>query len=437
MTSEQDVDVSVQVAVAVLPDNYKQSQQRESDLLESVGIGASGNDGSHHYCCTENAANVNACSGSSNSLGQLIVRDVLDSSDETSVATITVPAHSLTHLGGIAMRGVRLFETTTHMVVVVGNCSPSQSSDNKVIVHGNIIWTSYIATNSLPFILVVTLCQLALVIWYRRLMIKNASSRIRLEEWIFGTLVLALCAFTIRSILYLVVSTADSEVVWSRVLSDFASRAKIIASRCLYVMVAMGWGVTTPNLSRTSTSLIFVTGGAYLIASLLLVAEDDTSGGKRPPSLLENLSALITIIFLIWIPAALAMTMRALSASNEHLKLKRFQWMLRVYFLSILLKVVLISLFFWDMIKDGGREFDTMTVTEGDELIYLVIVGCIAYLWRPNPDATLYGYALLDHDELADNDDTKAPGFDLELEEMNERDVEQEDVDFQEKGVVA
>jgi len=58
-------------------------------------------------------------------------------------------------------------------------------------------------------------------------------------------------------------------------------------------------------------------------------------------------------------------------------------------------------------------------VVETEEVIYLLVLACIAVLWKPNPDAQEYGYYVL----LGDQDEpTRGDGsteFDLELTETN------------------
>ena len=62
-------------------------------------------------------------------------------------------------------------------------------------------------------------------------------------------------------------------------------------------------------------------------------------------------------LFLIWIPFALLSTMKYLKLNEEHI-------------LEIALNIFQVILFFNDMINRGGRNFDLMSIREGNEIIH-------------------------------------------------------------------
>merc|ERR1712106_69605 len=82
------------------------------------------------------------------------------------------------------------------------------------------------------------------------------------------------------------------------------------------------------------------------------------------------------------------------------------------------------GLFFGDMVTTGGRRYDMESSREVSQIIHLVILWCLAYLWKPNPSQQQYAYVLLeDQNELEnenENGDGKLTGMtDLELTEIN------------------
>merc|ERR1712157_558999 len=107
--------------------------------------------------------------------------------------------------------------------------------------------------------------------------------------------------------------------------------------------------------------------------------------------------------------------------NGEECKLMRYRWILRIFFLAIALSIGQIVLFFWDMIKSGGRNYDLESVRIGNEVIHLIALACIAYLWRPNPSQRQFAYVLLDENGEAptlDEDNTMGFAADLELMEV-------------------
>jgi len=435
VTRPQNHTVFVDVAIAIIPDEYENIllDEGEEGLLLTAGIGAEGTrDGIYYGCCTDDAIAAGACSiddNNNNNNGgngefydekdRIIVRNWKN----VRLSTFEIFPNSLDYNGTIAMAGVRGFEVTTHTAIVFGNCDSLQGQYEMVLVQGTVIWLSYIAGNSLPLVLVLGIAHLSLMLWFRRLMQTNESTRIRIEEWIYATTVLAFVSTVLLAIRYAVESSSDREMYGVRFLSDIADAVKGVVSRCLYVMMALGWGVTKPSLRLSTRITIQTIGGVWIIARTF----DDFYAKLyftplEPPAIMTSIMLYIpplaNFFIFFWIPVALCRTMSELAANQEHRKLQRFRWMLRIFFLAIVLTILEIFLFFWDMIKDGGREYDAMSIVEGNNIIYFLILLCIAMLWRPNPEAPEYGYVLLGEDE--EDNDLHFNNNDMELVERDE-----------------
>lgn len=398
----------VEVVVSILPDDWTRTtanNQQGKDMLQAMGVGASGNDNKYHECCTQEAIDANAC----DDLGSLIVSHKKGIFRSISVE---IGANMLSRNQSLAMEGVVSFEFTSHVALVFANCNTNQSP---VTIKGDVIWMSYVASNRLPLSVVLMMAHMALACWFRFLMVQNQNSRIKMEEWIFGTLLLAVAAATFSTVLMTVEVVYDHQVSILMLMAELVNACKHIASRCLYVTVALGLGVVTASLEKTTKSAIIAVGASWLAASSLNAATEimDPYNDKNfVTSLTGKLVTLLNFVFFIWIPIALMLgTIKGLKAvGDQELKLNRYRIMMRIYILAVILTFLLWVLFFWDMISDGGREFDLTSVVVGNELIYFVVLACIAVLWRPNPDAQNYSYVL-----LMEEDDEGNGNFDLEM----------------------
>merc|ERR1719491_1779817 len=122
---------------------------------------------------------------------------------------------------------------------------------------------------------------------------------------------------------------------------------------------------------------------------------------------MNQLGFYLNLIFLIWIPVAMNRTMTDLQSNNELHKMNRYKWMRKIYLLTIALTIIMVVIFFVDMIQTGGQNFDLTSIDEGNRLIYVVVLTCISVLWQPNPQAPEFGYALLMGDLQNDNNETK------------------------------
>jgi len=284
--------------------------------------------------------------------------------------------------------------------------------------------------STLPLYAVLTGITAGLALWYHRLMIVHADARIKVEEWILLTLRLAAIAAGLQTVLIAAEVYLEDEHLALKLLSDVVRSLAAAASRCLYLVLALGLGVITSSLSKTTHGVLRACLGLYVVG---LFGIDSMDVVERGPfiAVLEEVVLVLDIAFLVWIPCALCATMRYLNRNDEELKLVRYRWILRIYFLTIALSVVQIGLFFWDMIQSGGRNYDLESVREGNQVIQLIILACIAYLWRPNPSQQQYAYVLLDGDdeEVAfDGDDNTTGLADLELTEV----VKEEEVVIEE-----
>jgi len=288
-------------------------------------------------------------------------------------------------------------------VLVFGNCWQANpnvtfTSALSVRIHGTVDFLSFVSAATLPFFLTLTVCHVLLCLWYRRLMSQNTESRIMIEQWIFYTLILAAVAVSLQSLLY-TAQTISSVKKWLylQVCAQFALSMAHAVSRCLYLLLAMGVGVTTPRVNSTRTTFaIACLLGIYLFCETV----DSLSNiyGFNAPfyNLAATLEAYLGMILWVWIPVEVRKTIRYLEFRNESHKVERYHQIFMIYLLAAVLTLLQYAVLLFDLQYNAGRDYSFMDLTETGDAIYLVILACMCWLWRPNPSQQMYSYQLLD-----------------------------------------
>jgi len=411
--SENSNTVTVEVVASILPNDYKKREAEgqyeskngvaQAPLLQAMGIGAE-KDNQFYTCCDNNAYNAKVC----DNLGGLIISDdsVIDRYDK-----IVFDPDMTVGNASIGMDAVVIFDFTTHVGFTVANCnftSVSYGESNALSVTGGLIWNSYIAKNTFSYSMLILLSHLALLCWFRYRMNLHKSYRIRVENWILCVLSFAFADAFFDLLLDLVEASAEREIVWLRSIADLVNGAAHVISRCLYVVVALGLGVNKTSLQNQTQGMIAV---LALVIFMTKIASEEMGIAhllKRQKygndeEAMNQIGFYLNLVFFIWIPVAMNRTMKTLQSNKEFHKINRYEWMFKIYFLTIILTIIMIVFFFVDMIQTGGQKFDLTSIDEGNRLIYIVILTCISVLWQPNPQAPEFGYALL-ADNLLNNE---------------------------------
>jgi len=342
--------------------------------------------------------------------------------------------------GGFRHGNMAWFSYTTHVVMVIGNCNvpPPNSAfiEPRLTVDGGLLWISnigFFADASMLFPLFMAVAHFGVLFWYRRRMNENRDSRIQIEIWIYNILLLAFVS-TFLDFSYLtaeIVFAPEREHLLLRMMTDFTNKAAHIGSRCLYVVLAHGLGCIKTQLSKlTQVSLlllgllIFVTKeAAEGMGDLAFLRRDNAwkSDFNQERHELLKLSFRLNWIFLFWIPLALLRTMRYLRLTEDQHphKLQRYRWMLGIFFGSILTVLAMSAL--W-MFTGGFRRTHTTTTDSSkkssfftmdtfdrvNHIIYWMVLTSIAVLWKPTPEAPMYGYLRLTDDEVENHNNNAA-----------------------------
>ena len=179
-------------------------------------------------------------------------------------------------------------------------------------------------------------------------------------------------------------------------------------SRCLLVMVSLGWGVVRADLGTTLPKIvalgIFYVGvsGVNEFMTTLAVAEMKTLSIDEEDELFDIIEILsfmvfvVDVIFVLWILDALNSTMEYLENMNQTRKLMRYLRFRCVFLFAILFSVVWVVFSLVDTYDEDGilEEQHEWVVVAAKELNYLFLLVGIAALWWPNPAAKEYAYAM-------------------------------------------
>lgn len=190
-------------------------------------------------------------------------------------------------------------------------------------------------------------------------------------------------------------------------------------SRCLIVMVSLGWGVVRDDLGPVLNRIRFL-GGLYVAASLLcdiftVVAYTEIQKLSQEEeveifdivTILRLSIFLIDVVFYLWIMDSLNSSMEYLESMGQTRKLERYL-RLRCLLLFSILFAVMTSVFgavndFDEGIVDNEQNW---VVGAAGEMNYLFVLMAVAVLWRPSPTAKEYAYVM----ELAGDDDSDDEG---------------------------
>jgi len=276
-----------------------------------------------------------------------------------------------------------------------------------------------------------TCIHIGLVVWYRYQMFLNHANRIQVESWIFYVLLLAsldalfYLSYQILEVNFSSYSTSTSDKVvhehlfWRDVSNVVTTTGRVI-SRCLYVAIALGLGVIKTRLSSTTAFCLLTVGCTVWIVELIADGVGDVSFLRRDEDFLDRpnqireslnkLSFYINTIFLVWIPCALHNTIKSIRRLPNEMrmerKLKRYQALWCIYFLSLGFTFLMVLLSITDMVDTGGKNFDSSSFDDGNHVIYIVVLASMAMLWKPNPMAPMYGYQLLQEDNNNNNNNS-------------------------------
>ena len=395
---------AIDIAVFLLPRSCVHSKNG-CDWAE-LGVGKRTDDGSLRWCCSQEAIDLGICDDKDSQYGRLMI----DSSKfKGNHRFVTIPAE-----GPVSKQiryGKMEEKESGSYVVIYANCN---EHGREIWVQGESVWKSkhgYLPGELYGFMFfytIITLLYFALLLWYGVSMYVNEESRIEIEKWIFLSICLGLLEMIFRTGDYYVWNAdgyRSSFIIWIGVL---AGTVKQGVSRCLIVMVSLGWGVVRDTLG-SQMRVIIVLGALYIgvsaVRDLMIVfaIEDlNTLSFENEEKIFDVVKILtlvvsaINVIFIMWILDALNNTMLYLENMNQSRKLERFLKLRCLFLMSILFATVWAVFTMVDTVNEDGivEEEHAWLIDAATEINYLFVLIGVAYLWRPNPSAREYAYVM-------------------------------------------
>uniref|UniRef100_A0A7S4ADS0 GOST seven transmembrane domain-containing protein n=1 Tax=Pseudo-nitzschia australis TaxID=44445 RepID=A0A7S4ADS0_9STRA len=393
---------ALDIAVFHLPEECA-STRAGCDWTE-LGVGAKSDDGVLRYCCSSDAITMGLCAGTQ--FGRLIM------DNEKFVGKhrlMNVPSNG-NYSNHLRYGRFEETEESGRYVVVFANCN---DEGRRVIVEGNTVWRSkhgYLPGDLfglMYFYGFLFLVYFAFLTWYGITMKMFEDANIPIQSWIFGTICMGTLEVFFRSG-DLFVWNEDGSRFWvAYYVGVIIGALKRGISRCLLVMVALGWGVIRDELGPIMKKINLL-GGLYIVVSLVndimtevMVAEIQRMNQEEEEEIFDILSilgfviVLIDVMFYFWIIDSLSGTMEYLENMKQTRKLLRYLRLRCILMFSILAGVIWAVFGIVDTYDQGiVTQEATWVIDAAMEMNYLFVLIAVAMLWRPQANAKEYAYVM-------------------------------------------
>lgn len=409
-----------------------------------LGIGVKDILGNVRYCCSEEAVALKLCDNSD--FGQIII----DSSYDGVHRPILMPQTG-DYVGKVDIPKMETKEGTGTYTLVVSNC---YDYGRNILVEGPYEWKSkggFLPGNLFDewhFLMFLTVFYCGLLFWYARSMSENRNSVIGIQKWILGTIALAVVELFFRSCDYF--EWNKDGIRHNGLLYMWISVGvlKGSISRCLLVMVSLGWGVIRDTLGDSMKkiimlgvlygSLAFLRDSAeiWFVEEVQVFSEDEEKKMLYEIydlfEILTFITAAIDVTFYMWILDSLNSTMQYLENMNQSMKLKRYLRLRLILLFSILFGVA------WAIFGIVDVSMDDSILIEGKEWIiramwvvnYTFVLVSIALLWKPDPRAKEFAYVMelpsIGDDMVLDTNIGTVDDYDEDGVNVSYSDVEQD-----------
>lgn len=393
---------ALDIAVFHLPEECD-STRTGCDWPE-LGVGARSEDGNLRYCCSSDAISMGLCAGTQ--FGRLIM-DAENFAGKHRM--INIPAVG-TYSNYLKYGRFEETEQSGKYLVVFANCN---DEGRQVIVEGKTVWKS--AHGYLPgdlfglmyFYAFLFLAYFAILIWYGITMKMFEDANIPIQTWIFGTIFMGTLEVFFRSG-DLFVWNEDGTRFWvAYYVGIIIGVLKRGISRCLLVMVSLGWGVVRDDLGSIMKKIHFL-GGVYIVTTLVeeimtevayseiqRISQEEEEEIFDIVSILGLVVVLIDLTFYFWIIDSLSGTMEYLETMKQTRKLLRYLRLRCILMFSILFGVMWAVFGIVDTYDQGIVTQEAKWVLDAAmEMNYLFVLIAVAVLWRPQENAKEYAYVM-------------------------------------------
>jgi Lung seven transmembrane receptor len=364
------------------------------------GVGVLDDMGYVAWCCDRFAVEAGLCQNTSAARDRLILTGNFTGFHET----INVPPNGT--MAKTASTGdFRIFDTGT-WVLVFTNC---KESGRDVVLTGSVVFESengYLPGERFPYMyfsIALTVAYFLLFAWFACLMRRHADSRIPIEKWILLTIAIGLLEMSFQTADYVVWNDTGYQNFGIATVSILLGVLKHAQARCLFLMVSLGWGVTTDRLSKLTLSCIFILGavyagvGAALDISLIVAIENMKSMTYKDEmnllglaEQLESALYFVSFIFVFWTTIALTWTIMTLRNTNQTRKLGRYWRLTAVLLASYLCSAVVVYV---AKSHNHDQRYEQLEDSATEAIFFMMLMG-VSCLWRPNESAREYAYAM-------------------------------------------
>lgn len=371
-----------------------------------LGIGGADAIGNTHWCCSEDTAALGICDESS--IGRLIIDNELFGGEQRP---LVVPSTG-DFEGSIDIAPkMDSKQGTGKYTLVLANCD---DYGRDVHMHGKYLWKSkdgYLPGNlfsELYFFVLMTLFYGAFLCSYAFSMKKNEDATIGIQRWILCTIVLSVIELFLKTSDYMEWNVNGFRMDFIMYLWILVDVLKGAISRCLLVMVSLGWGVIRDTLGEQMRKIV-VLGIIYSalalgrnVAEVVFVEELQVLSIEEEEqiydifSILTVATSIVDVTFYMWILDGLNSTMQYLENMNQHMKLKRYLRLRLILLLSILFAIVWSIFGIVDATKEGNllNQGDEWLIRGLWEMNYTFVLVTIAWLWKPDPRAKEFAYVM-------------------------------------------
>jgi len=382
-----------------------------------LGVGANDGVGNLRWCCSDDAAALDLCKGGPKQEGRLIVDPDKFQGQHTFLG---VPP------SGEWKREVKLgmFDLNDDedgkekggdgkYVLVMANCN--DVIGRNLTVSGEYVWKSahgYLPGNlfgEMYFFEFLTVCYTILLAWYGIKMSIHRDEVIPIQKWMAGTIGIGLLEVFFKAG-DLWVWNIDGDRFWFSLYTGvIVGVCKRAISRCIVVMLCLGWGVTCDTLGEKMKKVIMLgvayagTSAARDVMTVLAITENEVLSTEAETELLDVVTiltfvtAFIDVSFYLWIFDALNGTMKYLEDMAQARKLKRYLRLRLILLFSVLFAVVWTVFGIVDSYNDQriiNEEENGWVLSAVWEVNYLAVLVGLAWLWAPQEGAKEYAYVM-------------------------------------------
>ncbi len=302
---------------------------------------------------------------------------------------------------------------TGKYVLVVSNCN--ENIGRNLTVSGQYVWKSshgYLPGNlfgEMYFYSTLIVVYLVLFAFYGVKMSIHGDAIILIQKWVLTTVGIGLLEVFFKAG-DLWVWNVDGDRFWFSLYTGvIVGVLKHAISRVLIVMLCLGLGVTCDSLGDKMKKVVTL-GVVYAgvatardVMTVLAITEVQVLSTAVETELvsavmmLSLITALIDVIFYLWIFSALSGTMEYLQGLNQSRKLKRYLRLRMILLLSVLFAVVWTVFGIVDANNNQrivNEEVNGWVLNAVWDINYLFVLVGLSCLWAPEAGAKEYAYVM-------------------------------------------